>query len=67
MEKSSDYEKLKYHAARYAYRHRAELVPSAVRDKRKPQITWKQWWEGRFGESLDVYAKRNRKPDRAEG
>ena len=63
----SDYEQLKYHAARFAYKHRAELVPSAERDPRKPQITWKQWWERRFGESLDVYAQRHRKPSGPQG
>ena len=62
----SDYEQLKYHAARYAYQRRAALVPSAERDPRKPQTTWKQWWEKRFGESLDVYAQRHRKPHRPE-
>jgi hypothetical protein len=46
-------EQLKYHGARFAYRHRWELAPTPLPDGTR--ITWAQWFERRFGISLDDY------------
>jgi hypothetical protein len=43
-------EEIKLHAARWAWRHRRRYTPR--------RITWERWFEKKFGEPLQVYAKR---------
>ena len=55
----NDYEQLKRCAARYIWRKRKELTASG-------KSTWQQWWDKKFNDDLDEYARRNKRKDRAE-
>ena len=49
-------ERLRYTAARFAFRHRWELCPAHVEVNGVVQaITWATWFHLRFGVTLDEY------------
>lgn len=54
----SDYELKKHCAARYVYPRRRDLTPTSQKPEARVRITWKQWWEKKFGDNFDDYVKR---------
>jgi ABC-type uncharacterized transport system permease subunit len=45
-------------SAREIYRRQNELTALSLEGKRKPPITWREWWEGRWGENYADYVRR---------
>lgn len=53
---SPDYEHLKLCAARYAWKYRDRITPSARREGKR--ITWEHWFLRMYGEDLHKYRAR---------
>ena len=59
-QRTSEWEKLKYHAARFAWRRRHYMTPSY-------RCTWGEWFEQRYNESLSSYASKIKEQKDAGG
>ena len=60
QQSTSEWEKLKYFAARYAWRRRNRMTPSY-------KYTWGEWFEQKYNQSLDSYADQIKKQKDAGG